>query len=298
MKTVAIILTYNEEMHVERCIRSVINLFSKVMVIDSYSTDRTVEIASQFNVEIIQNHFINQSQQFNWALSKIDLDTDWIFRIDADEYIDLKLQGEISELLPSISKNINGIVLNRRIYFQNKIIRYGGLFPVQVLRLFRFGKACCESRWMDEHILVEGDCIKFKGELIDNNLNSLTWWINKHNTYASREAIEMLNLEYDFLPKDKQSHLKINNNAKFKRFLKNYLYHNLPIEFRAIFYFIYRYFLRFGFLDGQIGFKFHFLQGFWYRYLVDAKITEVQKYKEKNNVDIKNSITKVLGINL
>ena len=298
MKNVAVILTYNEELHIERCINSVINVFTKILVVDSLSSDRTIEILKRYDVQILQNPFKNQAQQFNWALSMLDSDTDWVFRIDADEYIDLTMQMEIQNKLVNLSNDVNGVIIKRSIFFQNERIQYGGMFPISIIRLFRYGKGCCEDRWMDEHIIVDGQCVEFKGELIDRNLNSLSWWINKHNNYASREAIEMLNLEYKFLPQSNLINKEVSYKVKVKRLLKNRIYFLLPKGFRAGLYFMYRYILRLGFLDGVKGFEYNFLQGFWYRYLVDAKITEVKKFKENNDLDIKTAIQKILGIKL
>ena len=92
--------------------------------------------------------------------------------------------------------------------FQGRLIRHGGVFPVRVLRLFRHGCGQCENRWMDEHIKVAGPTVDFKGELIDDNLNSLTWWTDKHNKYASREAVDLLNLQYHFMPRDTVASLR------------------------------------------------------------------------------------------
>ena len=149
---------------------------------------------------------------------------------------------------------------------------------------------------MDEHIKVAGPTVHLKGELIDDNLNSLTWWTEKHNRYASREAVDLLNLEYRFMPRDSVARLRGGSQAGFKRWLKEVVYARLPGGFRAFAYFFYRYVLRLGFLDGQAGTAFHFLQGFWYRYLVDAKVAEVRRYMRDSDVDVVTAIDKVLGI--
>jgi hypothetical protein len=138
--------------------------------------------------------------------------------------------------------------------------------------------------------------VDFKGELIDDNLNSLTWWTDKHNKYASREAVDLLNLEYGFMPHDSVASLRGGNQAGVKRWLKEVVYARLPGGFRAFAYFFYRYVIRLGFLDGKAGTAFHFLQGFWYRYLVDAKLAEVKRYMRDNNVHVVVAIERVLDI--
>ena len=298
MKLVAVILTLNEAKHLKRCLSSLDGVVDGILVADSYSTDDTLVIAESNSARVVQNPFINQSSQFNWALTQLDEDIDWVMRVDADEYLTPELAEEIKEKLKNIAPDIDGIYCGRCMKFQGKLIRYGGLFPIRVLRLFRYGRGECENRWMDEHIKVSGATANFKGNIIDDNLNSLTWWINKHNKYASREAVDLLNLRYSFMPHDSVASLKIGNQASVKRWLKESIYARMPGGLRAFVYFFYRYFLRLGFLDGSMGTAFHVLQGFWYRFLVDAKVDEVERYIKKNNCDQKVAIEQVLGIKI
>lgn len=298
MKIVAVILTYNEELHLARCIASLKGVVTDVVVADCYSTDATLEIASEYGARVIQHDWVNHATQFNWALTQLDADTDWVLRIDADEFLTQELAAEIQSRLPNTGAEVEGIYFDRRMTFQGKLIQHGGVFPVSVLRLFRYGRGECENRWMDEHIKVAGPTVNFKGELIDDNLNSLTWWTDKHNKYASREAVDLLNLEYGFMPHDSVASLRGVKQASVKRWLKERIYARLPGGFRAFVYFFYRYFVRFGFLDGQAGTAFHFLQGLWYRYLVDAKVAEVKRYMAKQGVGVTDAIGQVLGVQI
>ncbi|RFF29582.1 glycosyltransferase family 2 protein [Wenzhouxiangella sediminis] len=298
MNLTAIILTLNEEQHLPRCLESLRDVTDSVLVADSFSSDRTVAIAEAQGARVVQHPFVNHAQQFNWALAQLDPCTDWVLRIDADEYLTPELAVEIRERLEGLRSEIDGVLLERRMTFQGRMIRFGGVFPVQVLRLFRYGRGECENRWMDEHIRVSGETIRFVSELIDDNLNSLTWWIDKHNRYANREAVEMLNLEYGFMPSGSATNLRSGTQAGLKRWLKERVYANLPGGARATFYFLYRYILRAGFLDGRAGFAFHFLQGFWYRYLVDAKVAEVRRHMANTGSPIQKSILAVLEIDV
>ncbi|MCF6354596.1 MAG: glycosyltransferase family 2 protein [Candidatus Polarisedimenticolaceae bacterium] len=296
MKLVAIILTLNEVQHLPRCLASLEGVVNQVLVADSYSTDGTLNIAEAHGAQVVQNPFVTQAMQFNWALTQLEEDTDWVLRIDADEYLTQELIAEIQERLPGIAAEVDGVYFGRRMTFQGRLIRFGGVFPVQVLRLFRYGRGQCENRWMDEHIKVAGSTVNFKGELIDDNLNSLTWWTEKHNHYASREVVDLLNLEYGFMPHDSVASLRGGSQAGVKRWLKEMVYARLPGGFRAFTYFLYRYVLRLGFLDGKAGTAFHFLQGFWYRYLVDAKLAEVKRYMRTHCCDVTTAIEQVLKI--
>jgi glycosyltransferase involved in cell wall biosynthesis len=298
VKIVAVILTLNEERHLPRCLNSIEGIVDQILVADCFSTDDTVRIARERGVKVVQREWVNHASQFNWALTQLDKDTDWVLRIDADEYLTPALATEIQERLPRLGSDVDGVYCNRRMTFQGKLIKYGGIFPVRLLRLFRYGHGQCENRWMDEHIKVAGSTVDFKGEMIDDNLNSLTWWTDKHNGYASCEALDLLNLEYRFMPLDSVAQLRGGKQASVKRWLKEKVYARLPGGIRAFIYFFYRYVIRLGFLDGHAGTSFHFLQGFWYRYLVDAKVNEVKRYMKENGVDVVAAIEKVLQIRL
>ena len=296
-KVTAIVLTFNEEMHLERCLRSISKLTDHIVVVDSFSTDSTIAIARQFNATILQKVWENNhALQFNWALDQLHLGrAGWILRIDADEVLTDELISEIQQKLPLLSSDIHGVNFGRKITFQRKLIRFGGVGKNIVSRLFRYGYGRSQSHWMDEHIKVRGDIVTFKGSIIDDNLNNLTWWAAKHNNYASREAVELLLIKFTELRRDEGGG---RSSLRPKRWIKEVVYSKLPFGARAFFYFFYRYFLLLGFLDGAKGFEFHFLQGFWYRYLVDAKVVEVIECSKRESISIKDAIKRVLGIAL
>ena len=294
----AIILTRNEERHIARALASVAGLADRCLIVDSGSTDRTVEIARERGAEVVTHLWVNYATQFNWGLDELPADTGWVLRLDADEVVTADLAAEIKAKLASLSPSIDGVYISRRMTFLGRRIRWGGVFPVRVLRLFRHGRGRCENRWMDEHVLVEGETAEFQGEIVDDNLNSLTWWTEKHNAYASREVVDLLNLEYRFMAYETVADLKGGQQAGVKRWLKEKVYARLPGGFRALAYFLYRYILRLGFLDGREGLIFHVLQGFWYRFLVDAKLHEVRSYMRQSNADPVTAIKEVLGIDV
>jgi glycosyltransferase involved in cell wall biosynthesis len=298
MTLTVIILTKNEEGHITRALASVSDIADRCVVVDSGSTDRTVELAVAHGAEVLENPWINYATQFNWALDQLPGDTEWVLRLDADEIITEPLARQIKETLPKLGPDTKGIYASRRMNFLGRPIRWGGLFPIRVLRVFRHGAGSCEDRWMDEHILVDGATTDLSGEIIDDNLNSLTWWTEKHNAYASREVVDLLNLEYGFMVHETVADIRGGQQAGVKRWLKEKVYARLPGGLRAFAYFFYRYVVRLGFLDGKEGTAFHVLQGFWYRYLVDMKLHEVQTYITRNNVDVETAIQDVLGIDV
>ena len=287
-----IVLTYNEELHIRRCLENIKQYASKIYVIDSFSTDKTVDISKELGAVVLQNKWPgNQAEQFNWALDNINIETEWVLRLDADEYLLPELIEEFKERLPKIDKTISGISLKRRHIFLGKWVKRG-TYPVIILRMFRNGKGRCEQRLMDEHlILSDGNTITFENDFVDHNLNPLVWWIEKHNNYAIREAVELLDLELNLSKKNSSKHTsKKEQNKK--------LYIKIPIFFRAFLYFCIRYFIKGGFLDGKEGFLWHFLQGLWYRTLVDAKIFEIKKRCNNNKSDIIDYIKNTYNISI
>lgn len=264
----AIILTYNEEKHIRRCLVRALDFCREVFVVDSFSTDRTPEICRQFSrVHLVQHDWPgNQAQQFNWALGHLPLKTDWILRLDADEYL---LPGEGERLLLLLNeqpKDVNGIILHRLRYFLGKHIRFGGTDRIPLLRVFRRGCARCEYRAMDEHLVLTGGQV-LTGDIIfaDNNLEPLENWLNKHLNYAHREASTMLHENRA----ENHLHRSLRNKRRSKAG-----YARFPMFWRAAGYFLYRYIIRLGFLDGREGFLWHFLQGWWYRTVVDQFLRE------------------------
>jgi glycosyltransferase involved in cell wall biosynthesis len=273
----AIILTKNEELHITRCIGSLKTCAERIIIVDSYSTDRTVDLARTAGAEIYQRPFHNYADQFNWALDNCNITSSWIMRIDADEYIDADLANNLSGQLGAISDDVTGVVVTRYISFLGRIIRHGGVSPQQLLKIWRTGFGRVESRWMDEHtILSKGGIVNFSGALVDDNQKDISFWIEKHNRYAIREMIDFINSEYHFFPE--QELVGTSEEAKSKRIKKKSVYNRVPLLSRAIVLFVYRYIFRLGFLDGKEGLSFTLLQTLWYRYLVDLKIIEARSF--------------------
>ncbi len=285
-----IILTYNEELHIERCINRVNDIAKKIYVVDSYSEDSTKTIAEENGAEVVEHSWPgNQAEQFNWALDNLPIKSEWVLRLDADEYLLPELKEEISERLPKLETDINGIIFKRRHYFLGEWVKRG-TYPVHILRLFRYGKATYEPRWMDEHLhLLEGRTIEFEYDFVDHNLRSLGWWTEKHNHYSIREAAEYFDWKYGILGSSRGR----------KPFTKQKeAYYKKPLFWRAFLYFLYRYVLKLGFLEGKEGFLWHFLQGWWYRTLVDAKILEIKRACGDDPQTIKDYIKKEYGLDL
>jgi len=271
-----VILTYNEEQHLGRALASVRDIAREIIVVDSYSSDRTVEIAREAGCVVLQNKFVNQAAQFEWGMQNATIASSWIMRLDADEIIGSELAAEIAVRLPALGPEIAGVNLKRKHIFMNRWIRHGGRYPLILLRIWRKNQGRVESRWMDEHVVIwGGTAVTFEGDFADHNLNDLTYFIDKHNKYATREAIEVLNRKYGLLKRDEDlTEVSTSRQASIKRVIKELVYNRMPLWLGPLGYFLYRYFLQLGFLDGRPGLIYHFLQGGWYRFLVGAKVEE------------------------
>ena len=282
-----VILTYNEALHLPRALAHIRSFAQEIFVIDSFSTDNTVDLAEAAGAHVLQHPFRYQAEQFEWALQNAPITSDWVMRLDADEIVEADLAEEIVAKLPTLPPEITGVNLNRKTIFQGKFIRHGGRYPLILLRIWRRGKARIENRWMDEHIyLTEGRTITLKGGFADHNLNDLKAFTAKHNGYASREALDVLNRRLKlFGPQVELTRESTAKQAKIKRFIKESMYYRLPFEISALGYFLFRYVIQLGFLDGREGLIYHILQGFWYRFLVGAKLKELEEAAKQATSD-------------
>jgi glycosyltransferase involved in cell wall biosynthesis len=264
-----IILTHQEELNLPHALRSLAGLDCEVFVVDSGSTDRTVQIAEAFGARVVTHPFESQARQLNWALDTLPLTTSWTLRLDADERLTDDLAKEVRRVLSSAPADVAGYLIKRRVYFWGRWIRFGGYYPTWLLRLWRTGMARSEDSWMDEHMIVTGGVIgRLQHDFIDENHKGLTFWIDKHNRYSDREIMAI------DASSEQGARQHVGAAVARRRFLKHTIYGRSPLFLRAIAYGFLRYFILLGFLDGRAGFVFHFLQGFWYRLIIDAKIYE------------------------
>lgn len=266
----AIILTYNEEANIEDCLKSVHDWVGEVLVVDSGSTDETLDIVQRYTSLIYEHSFENYSRQRNWAQAKLPLAYEWVFHLDADERVTPELAHRIADVFRSdLHEHVDGFLVRRRTIFMGRWIRHGGVYPTHHLRLFRRSKGRCEEREYDQHFLVDGPLTRLDADLIDITAPDLATWTERHNRWASAEARHLLahrSGSMDGLVKGSLTGSPIER----RRWLRTHLYEGCPLFLRAFVYFVYRYFFRLGFLDGVEGLIYHVLQGFWYRFYVDA----------------------------
>ncbi|MDX6752566.1 glycosyltransferase family 2 protein [Geminicoccaceae bacterium 1502E] len=267
-----VVLTFNEEVNLPALLASLKPLEARVFVVDSGSTDRTRELALAAGCSVVEHPFENHAAQVNWALDNLPIETPWVMRMDADERLTPELVEELRAKLPPLPDEVTGLLVKRQVWFWGRWIRHGGYYPTWLLRVWRNGGARCESRWMDEHMVTDGGRVeRLAHDIIDENHKGLTFWTDKHNRYADREVRDLLAIE------ETRGGVELSGQAGQRRWMKENLYARSPLFLRAFVYWLYRYVFRLGFLDGKAGLVFHFLQGFWYRFLVDAKIHEMRR---------------------
>ena len=266
-----VILTKNEEINLPDCINSLSGFAKRVVVVDSFSTDKTEEIAKELGADFYQNKFVNYATQFNWALDNTSINTKWTFRLDADERLTPELCKELETIVKQHdSDDVNGITMEAWLYFMGRKIKHG-CHNKRKLMLFKTGIGRIENRKMDEHtILFHGTSVYAKNRFIHYDFKDMTHWINKMNWYATREM-----QDYFEFKEGKNSDIN-EKDAKIKstRKKKFGIYYKFPLFIRSWLLFVYYYIFKLGFLDGKEGFVYHWMYHRWYRALVDAKILE------------------------
>lgn len=294
----AIIMTLNEKINLPECLESIKDYVDDIIVVDSFSSDNTVEIASRYTDKVHQNKFINYSKQFIWSLNNTDVKHEWILRLDADERWTADGFEKVRKIVEEDSAD--GIYVKMKIFFMGKWIRYGGFYPNQFLRVYKKSKGAMEDRWMDEHIRVNGKTVAADIDVIEANYDrqkNITLWTTKHNNYSTREAVESIINRHGLAEVDTVADL-FGNKTERKRWLKEKVYYRVPLFVRPFFYFFYRYIIKFGFLDGVEGFIFHTLHAFWYRFLVDVKVYQIEKNAKQENKHVKEVVLNDYGIEL
>lgn len=265
-----IILTKNEEVNLPDCLKSIDGFAKRVVIIDSGSTDKTVEIAKKMGAEVYVHPFENYARQFNWGLDNANIDTKWTFRLDADERLTPELCKRLSKIIEQHSEDdVNGVTMEAWLYFMGRKIKHG-CHNKRKLMMFKTGYGRIEDRKMDEHtVLSRGQSIYIKERFIHYDFKNMTHWINKMNWYATREMQDY----YDYV-NGISSGINGDSTVLSTRKKKFGLYYKFPIFVRCYMLFLYNYLIKLGFLDGKEGFVYHYMYHRWYRTLVDAKILE------------------------
>ncbi len=274
-----IVISFNEEIHLPRLLSSIQPLNTPIFLLDSGSTDNTINIATKFGCTIKTNPFVNHPSQWHEALTTFEIKTPWVICLDADQIVTSELLAMLQGFKDEYYKDVAGIYFNRKNIFKGKWLKHGGYFPFYLLKMFRVGVGYSDlNENMDHRFIVPGKTIIWKtGYLIEENYkeNKISFWISKHNRYSDLVATE----EWERLQQLRTQTLQPNifgSPDQKKAFLKS-IWWKMPLYVRPFIYFFHRYFIQLGILDGKQGFVFHFLQAFWFRLVVDIKIDEIKK---------------------
>jgi len=282
-----IILTYNEELHLPRLLESIAELDAPVFILDSGSTDHTIEIGEKFGATFRTNPFENHPRQWDYALKNFPVQTPWVICLDADQIVTPELKQLLINFRDEDHRNINGIYFNRKNFFKGKWIKHGGYYPFYLLKMFRHNIGYSDlNENMDHRFEVPDNTIIWKnGIILEENLkeNNISFWIDKHNRYSDLLAHEEVErMQSARIQPIQPAFWGAPNQRKAWR---KQLWWKLPRYVRPMLYFTQRMVFQLGFLDGRTGIIFHFLQGFWFRLLVDVKIDEI--IKQQNAVKTK-----------
>ncbi len=267
---VVVILTYNSEDIIEETVTQALKVSPSIYAVDSDSKDATTSILRRLGCDVVQRPFSNYSEQRNWAIDQVMDKAAWQLHLDADEVLDERAVKAIRGVLDHepLANRGAAYLLKRRDYFMGKELRFSGLSPWH-LRLFPSGHGQCEDRLYDQHFLSDLPVVRLPGLMHDKNRQSLSEWVARHNRWSDLEAEQayraagpgVLQPALSADPRQRTRLLKLG-------------YYGLPTGLRSLLYFLYRFVLRGGFLDGSVGFYFAVFQGLWFRALVDAKIDE------------------------
>ncbi len=275
-----IIITFNEEVNLPNALDSVIKWADQVFVIDSFSTDHTVEIAKSYGAEVCQNPFKSVGEQRNWALNNLPIKGEWVFFLDGDEYLSEEIKQEISLTLRSVSEDMNGFLTKIRFEFLGRWLKHGGLYE-NLIRMIRKGKGLyIETSGWHEKMVVNGKVGRLGSYIIHDDQKSLKEWVVKQSERIWNDANERLNEQKGTgksIPSDKKEAITIEGGRS--RWLRNMVFLRLPAKWRPFSQFFYRYILRIGFLDGWQGFIFHILFQFWYPLMVEAMCLQLKQKK-------------------
>ncbi len=275
----------NEQANLPACLASV-ERADEVLIVDSQSSDKSVEIAQSYGANVVQFYFNGRwPKKKNWALENLPFRNEWVLIVDCDERITPELWDEIAQAIQN--PEYNGYYLNRRVFFLGTWIRHGGKYPDWNLRLFKHKKGRYENlntedipntgdNEVHEHVILDGKAGYLKNDMIHEDFRDLYHWIERHNRYSNWEARVYLNLLTD---KDKDDSGTIGANlfgdaVQRKRFLKK-VWVRLP--FKPFLRFVLFYIIQRGFLDGKAGYIYARLLS-QYEYQIGVKVYELRKY--------------------
>jgi len=278
-----LILTRNEEVNIGQALENVCGWADQVFVVDSYSTDKTLDIARTMGAEIVQNPWHGYAAQKNWALDNLNFRNEWVFVLDADELLSDELKQEVAEIVAAGGRGYDGFYIKWRLIFYGQWIRHSGWYPGWGLRLFKHRLGRFENRPVDEHLILNGKAGECKNDIIHRDLHDMAYWINKHIRYAQLNAEAYSHLEQNQGADERIKPSLFGSQAQRRRFIKERLWRHLPA--RGVLYFLYLYVFRFGFLDGRKGLIFCMMHGIFEEFKV------VMQWERRHFEELQSTVT-------
>jgi glycosyltransferase involved in cell wall biosynthesis len=272
----AVVLTHNEEKNIAYCLESIAAL-PHVLVVDSGSTDRTLEICRAHGATSVYHPYSSHASQWEWSLQNLTIETPWVLALDADFVVTPKLLERIQRELPRVSGDVAGIYVRHLYRFGGGLIRFGGTKRYW-LRIVRRDRVCPDTGdLVDFRFVVNGNVIRWHEPVIEYNRNDddISVWTAKQDKFALRLAVEEELRRRGMLGWSGRARLLGTTDERFAWLRDRWL--QLPLFIRPVIYFVYRYVVAGGLLDGRAGFLYHALQGFWLRVLVDCKTLELRQ---------------------
>jgi glycosyltransferase involved in cell wall biosynthesis len=294
----ALVLTRNEGRNLRACLESISPYVTEIVVIDSDSKDDTLAISAEFGCRVVQFAAATQATIYEWVLKEVRVNTPWTMRVDADERWPSESLTALGELIKK--DDGDGFYVSRKTYFMGRWIKHGGFYPIRLILVWRTGKARVENRLMDEHFIIDGVTRQTDIDVIEANYDrqqNLGLWTTKHNTYSDRYAAEYMLKKYGLMAIETISADRSVSTSR-KAWAKENVYDRAPLFWRALGYYLYRYIGQLGFLDGGRGFIYHFLQAFWFRFLIDAKIVQLEREIAGDPAQVRPYLREHLGIDV
>jgi glycosyltransferase involved in cell wall biosynthesis len=271
-----VVLTYNSEADLDRCLASAAGWVGEAFIVDSFSEDATAEIAKRHGAQVHTHRFEGFAAQRNWALQNLPFSYEWVFFLDADEEVLPELRDEILALFRRGEPRESGFFVPRRFVWMGRWLRHGGYYPASELQLFRHRRCRVIDAGLREYNAIEGEVGALRHDLVHEARKGLGYWIQKHVMYAGLEADEQVTGAGAARLREAQRPGVYLEGTSRNR-IRERVWNRIPLFVRPLVLFGYRYVFRLGFLDGVPGLVYCFLHEIWYQFLIDLRVWELRR---------------------
>lgn len=265
----------NEELNIEACLRSVHGWSDDIHVVDSDSTDKTVELSRRFTANVVNHTYVDHASQLMWAFDNLPFKHEWVLFLDADNVVSDLLKQKIAKSLASDDGTVSGYYCIHTEFFRDKPVWGMKKWWARLVRRTRC--RIDNSELVDYGIKIDGDVGYIHAAIYENNRkeNDIDFWIDKHQRFARRMAAEEVLRKHGLIAWGVAPRLFGTSDQRRVWLKKRWLH--MPLFIRPIIYWVYRYFLRGAVFQGRHGFTFTVFQALWFRLLCDMKVQEFQQ---------------------